>query len=450
MTKDLRSYINELKQSAPDEIAVVSRKADRKFELSAVLARLEVQKRYPAVIFENVNDFSMPVVSNVFATRKRMAIALGCDEKDLHRTYRERENNRLEPVMVNSGPVKEIIKTEEADLTELPVILHNEKDAGPYITGGAMVMKDPETGIRNIGIYRHQIFDKKQMGVHFAETNNSNYIFHQYIEQNRPMEVAVTIGMHPVFYMGILSVAPVGVDEYEVVGGLMQQPLELVKCETVDLEVPATAEIVIEGTVDPQKQKLEAPFGEYNGLYGGQLMNPVVDITAITMRKNPIYLDIFSGYTDQQLLGGTARLGSVYQTIKMACPTVKDIFMPPSGFCRLICYIAIEKRFEGEAKNAICAAFAADGYVRYVIVVDSDINIFDDSHIWSAIASRVNLEDGVILIKNTKGHPLDPTAKHGYLVHKVGIDATKPLTGYPEAISVPGVDKIDLDLYFDK
>lgn len=446
--KDLRGFLEKLKREGPEDIIFVNRKVNPRFELSAVLKRLEMENRYPAVLFNHVGDFKIPVLSNLFATRKRLALALGCEERRLNEVYREKEDHRIEPRLVKTGPVKEVIITgKDVDLTKLPIITHNEKDAGPYITAGAMVLKDPETKKRNIGIYRHMLHGPNELGVHFAETSHSNLIYEKYMKRGEPMEAAITIGMHPLFYLGVLSFVPYGVDEYTIVGGLMDEPLEIVKCETVDLEVPSMAEIVIEGTIDPKKRKEEGPYGEFTTLYGKRSLNPVVDVKAITMRRNPIYLDIFSGNIDQQLLGGTPRLSSIYKAIQVACPTVKDVFMPPSGCCRLTCYISIEKRHEGEAKNAICAAFAADPFIKYAVVVDSDVDIFNDSDIWRAIATRVIVDEDVFHIRDAKGHPLDPTAKNGFLVSKVGIDATKPLKGYPETISVPGVSEIDLDKY---
>jgi 2,5-furandicarboxylate decarboxylase 1 len=448
-TRDLRGYLSDLNRTLPGEMAVVNRVVDTKFEIAAVIAKLGSVNRFPAVLFNNVKGFKVPVLSNLFATRKRLALALGCEEKDLHSVYRQREDKRIEPKLVKTGHVKQVIQTkEDIDLTRLPIVTHNEKDAGSYITAGAMVAKDPETGIRNVGMYRHMVHNNQQLGVHFAETSHSSLIFEKHAKLRKPMEVAITIGMHPVLYLGVLSFIPYGIDEYTVVGGLMEEPLELVKCETVDLEVPADAEIVIEGIIDPKNQKREAPFGEYTGLYGQQRMNPVIDVTAITMRKNPIYLDVLSGHIDHQLLGGVPRLSSIYKTVRIACPTVRDVYMPPSGFCRFICYISIDKRHEGEAQNAICAAFAADPFIKYAVVVDGDIDIFNDSAVLKAIAGKVRPEDN-FMIRNAKGHPLDPIAKKDMLVTKVGIDATKPLAGYPETIRVPGSDEIDLSKYLE-
>lgn len=448
-TYDLNEYIETLKKQAPDEIRVVSRKVSNKFELPAVLEKMESENQHSAILFQHVGDYSMPVISNLFGSRKRLAIALGTEEKELNAVYRERENHPIDPVLVDSGPVKDIVIPEkDVDMTMFPAVTHNELDAGAYITAGAMVVKDPETGIRNIGMYRHMIHNSKQLGIHLAEVSHSNLVYHKHRQQGKPMEVAITLGMHPIFYLGILSFLPYGVDEYTVAGGLMQEPLPLVKCETVDLEVPAMAEIVIEGTIDPEKRMKEGPYGEFTTLYGGQEMYPVVDVKAITMRKAPLFLDVFSGHIDQQLLGGTPRLGMIYKAVKMACPTVRDVYMAPSGCCRMSCYIAIEKRHEGEAKNAMCAAFAADPFLKYAVVVDADVDIFNDFNVLRAIVTKVQMDEDVFTIRNAKGHPLDPTARDIFLVGKVGIDATKPLKGYPETIRVPGSENIVLDDYF--
>jgi 2,5-furandicarboxylate decarboxylase 1 len=428
------------------EILKVKKPFGTHFEIPAVVAKMEEEGRYPALLFENVKGHEIPVLTNVFASRKRLAMALGCTEENLNAHYREREDKRIKPVMVNKGPVQEMVLTgDEVDVTKLPVITHNEKDAGPYITCGATVVRDPETGSRNVGVYRHQIHGKNKIGIHMAEVSHINYIWGKYAAKGERMPVAITIGHHPAFYLGVLSFVPVGVDEYEVVGGLIDEPLELVKCKTVDLEVPANAEIVLEGYIQPGEELMEAPFGEFTTVYGGPHEYPVITVTAITKRANPIYLDCVSGHIDHQLLGGTGRLSVIYKTIRMACPTVKDVFMPPSGCCRLTCYVSIEKRHEGEAKNVIGAVFASDPFIKYAVVVDEDVNIYDDSAVIRAVATRHKPNEHAFMIKNAKGHPLDPTASEGYVVTKVGIDATKPLHGFPDTVRVPGTEQIDLN-----
>ena len=442
--QDLRTFLEKARQAG--EVLEMKKPTHPRFGIPAVIARLEQVQRFPSVYFSNVEGSKIPVLSNVFASRRRIALALGCDEASLNTVYREREDRPFKPVMVPSGPVQEIVlKGKDVNLYDLPIITHNEKDAGPYITAGAMVIRDPNTGIRNVGIYRHMLHEKNKVGIHMAETSHVSYVFEQYVQRKEPMPVAITIGHHPSFYLGTLSFVPLGIDEYDVVGGLFGEPLELVKCKTVDLEVPASAEIVLEGTVSLDETRLEAPFGEYTTLYGMQRVNPVVTITAITHRRDPIYFDCLSGHLDQQLLGGTPRLSVIYKNVRATCPTVKDVYMPPSGCCRLTCYVSIKKRHEGEAKNAVGAVIASDPFIKYVVVVDEDVNIFDDGAVLQAVATRLRPDEDAFMIRGAKGHPLDPTSRKGYLVTKIGIDATKPLSGYPETVRVPGVDKVNLE-----
>ncbi|MBQ3664200.1 MAG: UbiD family decarboxylase [Clostridia bacterium] len=441
--KNLRTFLEEAERAG--EVLHIQKQIDPKFEATAILAKLEDAGQYPACMFEKIGNGQYPVLSNLFAKRSRLAMALGCSEEDLNATYRAREDKRIAPVMVESGPVQEVVLTgDDIDLYQLPIPTHNALDAGPYVTCGASVTRDPDTGIRNIGVYRHQLHGKNKLGIHMSEASHVNYIYGKYEARGENMPIAITIGHHPAFYLGCLSFVPVGVDEYGVAGALMEEPLELVRCKTCDLEVPADAEIVLEGYVSATERQMEAPFGEFTTMYGGPHMYHVVTVTAITMRKKPIYLDCFSGHLDHQLLGGTGRLSVIYKTIRMACPTVKDVFMPPSGCCRLTCYVSIHKRHEGEAKNAIGAVLASDPFVKYVVVVDDDVNIFNDSAVLLAIATRLKPDQNGFMIKNAKGHPLDPTAYNGYVVTKVGIDATKPLRDFPETVSVPGTDKVNL------
>ncbi len=445
MGKDLRSFLGEIESRGSDELVRIARVLDTRFETSAVACRFAIENRFPALLFERPKGYKMPLVTNLFAKRSRLALALGTSEADLNRVYREREDRLVKPIVVGDGPVKEVVlKGDAVDLSLLPIPLHNEKDGGPYITCGAMVCKDPETGIRNIGIYRHMVQGRNKIGIHLAETSHATLIYEKWVRRGQAMPVAIALGHHPAFFLGILSFLPFGTDEYEVAGALMQEPLELVKCETVDLEVPAAAEIVLEGEIHPTERAAEGPIGEYTTLYGALRDNPVVTITAILMRKDPVYLDVLNGHLDHQLLGGTGRLSFIYKMARAACPTVKEVYMPPSGCCRFTCYVSIRKRHEGEAQNVAAAVIAADPFVKYIVVVDEDIDIFSDHAVLHAIATRLRADTGTFKIKEAKGHPLDPTARNDFLVTKVGIDATKPLKGYPETVRVPGVEALDL------
>ncbi|MEM1956460.1 MAG: UbiD family decarboxylase, partial [Candidatus Caldarchaeum sp.] len=225
--------------------------------------------------------------------------------------------------------------------------------------------------------------------------------------------------------------------------------VELVKCETVDLEVPANCEVVIEGYIPPGVMEYEAPYGEYPGTYGRRRLNPIIKVTAITMRHDAIYQNGFSGHRDNLVWGMFNRLNIIYRFVKHAVPSVTDINMPLSGRCRYICYVKTKKTVEGEAKNAVFAAFAADPFLKYVIVVDDDVNIHNDVEVMHAIATRVRADEDIFIVPNAKGSPLDPTVREPAMVAKMGIDATrKPY--HPEEIKVPGVDQLRIEDYLEK
>jgi 2,5-furandicarboxylate decarboxylase 1 len=456
MGKDLRVFLDKLQKTAPEEVLRVKREVDPNFELSGVIAKLEQESKYPAVLFEKVKGTKFPVICNLLANRKKMAVALDTTEEKLNEEFRLREENSLPLKTVTDGPIKEVVlKGNGVNLLQLPQIVHNEKDGGPYISAGVMIIKDPDTGAYNDGCYRHMIKNKNTLGIHLSQTSHAYRIYTKYEQKNEPMDVAIVIGHHPAFLLGSLSFVPYGMNELEVDGGIMGENLEVVKCETVDLVVPAHAEIVIEGRIPPKVRKPEGPFGEYTGVYGPQRLNPEIEVTAITMRKDAIFHDLYPSGAEHLLWGGTPRLSQIYKRIKMVVPGVKEVYMPVSGCCRFICYISMEKIMDTEPREAIMAAFTADPFIKYCVVVDTDVNIFDDTKVLYAISTRLQPDNDVFVIKGCRGSPLDPTGTEGYtrggreryVVTKVGIDATKPLSGYPESVSVPGGEKIKLEDY---
>jgi len=460
MGKDLRTYLDKLQKVAPDELIRVKREVDIKFEPSQVVAKLESLNRWPTLIFENVKGFDIPIIMNLVASRKQYAIALDTTEKDLNTKFRELERNPQPTKLVKDAPVQEVVWTgKEVDLHKLPIPYHNEKDGGRYITPGIMVSKKPDIGKYNVGVHRHQLKGKNTLGIHLSTTAHAFRIYTEYEEKDKPMEIAIVLGHHPAFILGSLCFNPYDEDEYEICGAIMNEPLEVVKAKTVDLEVPAFAEIVIEGKILPHIREKEGPFGEYTMYYGPERMNPKIEVSAITMRKDAYYHDLLPGTAEHLLWGGTPRLSQIYETARRACPGVKDVYMPLSGVCRYICYIQIKKLLDGEPKAAIFGALAADPFIKYCVVVDEDVDIFDEKSVLHAIATRLIPEENVFIVKNCHGNPLDPTGRIGYtratgtlkeldfIVTKIGIDATKPLKGFPEKLRVPGIEKIKLEDY---
>ena len=456
MGETLGEAIAFLEDNYPDEVIRVTREVDPIFEVTGILAKLEQQQQYPCVIFENVKGSSIPLVTNMHASFPRLAMAIGlpydATPADFIREYGQRESNPLPPVEVSKGLCQEVVITgNDIDVTILPILQYHELDAGRYITLAFNVMKEPDTNIRNAGIYRLQLKDRNRFGIQISETAHGHYILKKNKARGLPTQMAAVIGGHPAMNIGNLSFTSIDTDEFSIAGAMLGKPVELVKCKTIDVEVPATAEIVLECEIHPTEMEEEAPFGEYPGTYGPQRVNPVVYVKAITMRKNALYQSSFVGHADNLLLSGVTRNSYIYHTCRIASAGVKAVYVPPSGRSRYICYIQLESMIDGYAKNAAMAAFAADPFLKFVVCVDEDVDISNDSDVMHAIATRVRADRDVFMVTYSRGSPLDPAsydpAGGSHLVTKVGVDATRK-SDYPLEIRVPGTDAIDLSKYF--
>ena len=453
---DLRGFIEYLEAEHPEQIVRITKEVDPHFGVTGILQKLENDGRFPLVIFDNIKGSDIPLVANMHADFDRLRLSLGMETGDIKaflKEYAAREANPIAPVMADSAPVQEVVVSgDDIDINILPICMYHELDAGKYITAGLSVMRDLDTGINNIGIYRHMVHGKDQLGIQLSETAHGNYIWKQYQKRGLPCPIAIVIGHHPAFFLGSLSFTPLDADELHIAGGILQRPVQLTPCKTIPLDVPTDAEIVIECEILPDLQKPEAPFGEYPGTYGPQRMNPVLQIKTITHRRNPIYQNAFVGHPDNLLLSGLIRSTAIEDTVKIACPSVRGVHVPRAGRYRLMCYIAIECQMEGEAKLAAMAAFVADPFLKYVFVVDHDVDISDDTDVLHAVATRVRGDHDIFMVPYAKGSPLDPAsydpAGGSHLVTKVGIDATRK-DNYPEEIKVPGVDQIDLADFID-
>lgn len=458
MAKDLRSYLDELLEKRPRDVVVVEREIDPRYEASAIVEKLEKENRFPLVFFKNIRGSKIPLVINLGATYERLALSLGSSSvpqmvKDL--ALRERHPLPVKEISAKDAPCKQIIlKGADADLDLLPVLTHNEGDAGAYVNAAAMICKQRGTGAINVGIYRHQKQGKRQLGLMINPTNHASYVRAEYEDHNEPMEVALVIGHHPALNMAAVSKqAGVG-SELEIAGAFLGEPLEIVKAETVDLIVPAHAEIVIEGIVPPKKRQYEGPFGEWPHYYYKEGEQPFIEVTAITMRKNPIYQSIHSAHFEHNIIGAAPRLGSLFKRVQEVVPSTTAVNLPLSGAARSHCYISVKKRAEGDPKQAALAALVTDPSIKHVIVVDDDVDVFNETQVLWALAMRFQADRDLVVIPNIIGSHLNPTAyghdrlQRGPMETKLIFDATKPLPPYdfPKAAQVPDevLNKIDL------
>jgi len=450
-TSDLGGFIAMLEAEHPEQVVRITKEVDPVFGVSGILDRLERDGRFPLVIFENVKGSDIPLVANMHADFERLRLGLGmaeCSVKEFVAEAAARQAKPIAPVVVESGPVQDIVITgDDIDVRELPVCTYHELDAGAFITAGLALMRDPDTGIDNVGIYRHQVHERNLLGIQVSETADANVIWKKYEQKGQPCPIAIIIGHHPAFFIGSLCFSSIDTNELALAGAMLQRPVELVPCKTIPLAVPADAEIVLECVTRPGERRSEAPFGEYPGTYGPERMNPVLEIKAITRRKKPLYQNAFVGHADNLLLSGVIRTPFIENTVKIACPTVKQVAIPRAGRFRFMCFIAIRNMIEGEAKQAAMAAFVADPFLKFVVVVDEDVDVDNDTDVLHAIATRVRGDRDIFMVPYAKGSPLDPAsydpAGGSHLVTKVGIDATRK-SNYPAEIRVPGADEIDL------
>lgn len=389
----------------------------------------------------------IPVVTGLTGNRKMFAQAMGVTVGEMSEHFAAAQSNPIQPVIVENSksPVKEYI-TKDVNLYNLPIPIHHEKDGGQYITAGVVVAKNPKTGERNVSIHRLQVTDRNHLGVLLLPRHLMTL---QRIAEkaDQPLEIAICIGLDPITLLSSQAIAALGFDEFGIAGALYGEPMELVKGETVDLEYPAQAEIVLEGKILPNIRQPEGPFGEYPKYYGPQKDREVIELTCMVSRKNPIYQTIVPATDEHTMLGAVAREGGVLKIIQHAVPTAKAVHLSPGGTGRYHLVVQIDKKNAGEAKNAIFAALGSSQEIKHVVVVDTDVDIFNPIDVNWAIATRCQADRDVFIVSGACGNKLDPSSDDG-LSAKMGIDATVPLkdkgTDTFLRIKIPGENEIEL------
>jgi len=430
-------------------LKVVNRKVSLRFELAGVAKKADGRW---AVQFNHPEDFSIPVVAGFAGSRaflaKAMDVPVACASE--HFASAQSHPAPCKLVGNQSAPVKEVICS-PVNLDCLPIPLHHEKDGGRYITGGIVVSKDPTSGANNVSIHRLQVLGPNRLGIMLLPRHLLH--FYRVAEQTeKPLPIAIVIGIDPIVLLSSQAIAPLGFDEFTIASALYGRPLNLVKCESADLEVPAEAEIVLEGHILPAVREAEGPFGEYPKYYGPASPKPVVELTVMTTRKKPIYHTIVPATLEHMLLGSIAREGGMLQVIRNTVPNTVAVYLTPGGTCRYHAVVAIDKRNEGEAKNAMLAAFSSSQEIKRVVVVDKDVDIFDPVEVEWAMATRFQAGRDCTIITRALGNKLDPSSDDG-VCDKMGIDATVPLGVDPfryERIRIPGENEIDLESYFER
>jgi 2,5-furandicarboxylate decarboxylase 1 len=422
MSQDLRSYLDLIKKIHPDDFLAISREVDPAFEITAIAVKLEQEaKRRPILLFEKVKGTSFPVLTNLHAGRSRLAMAINAKPEEMQRAYLHAMEKPVSPKLVAKAPVKEMIFTgDKIDLYKLPQILHHEEDAGAYITAAVSFAKDPNSDTWNCAYNRLMIKGRDTTSIHLTLAKHLWEFQRQAESKGKSLPVAFAIGVHPAIALGCLAIGSIDEDERAIMGGLLGEPLELVKCETSDILVPAQAEMIIEGEILPQERTAEGPFGEFTGYSLGERQREVLKVRAITHRRDAIFQDITVGHLDHLMLSTTPIEANLYRAVRAMVPTVKAVRVPAP----FTCYVSIEQRISGQAKNVIMAVLGADLYMKRVVVVDHDVDVFNDRQVNWAIATRCQPDRDIVIISNARGSDLDPSTKEDGNTAKWGVDAT--------------------------
>jgi 2,5-furandicarboxylate decarboxylase 1 len=447
MNRDLREFINLLNQKLPSQFLQIEQPIDAKFEITTLLTLLEEEHdKYPGILFTNVKNLKGKlgnrVITNITADRQLMALAVGLEPEqcklELTSAIARMVNRRIDPVVVEPGkaPVKEIkINERDVDLRDLPILTHHQMDANPYCTMVNIVKKSNELGY-NLAYHRNMYKSPKSLGIHMAPYH-TYAVFREYEKRNEPTPVVIVHGHHPAFNLAGVYMSPWPWEEYAVAGAFLREPVRLTSSETWGDEfmVPADAEILIEGEIQPWLREPEAPFGEWTGYYGPQRQNPVIQVKAITHRRDYIWVDTNIGHLDSPDIGWEA---AIFSRVEDALPgSVRGVYGPDSGREGFHVYISINKISEGIPAIAACAAQTI-GLPKLIIVVDEDINPYNEKEVLFALATRFQADRDLNILKNVRGSVLDPSNVHPTLKTSLFLDATKSSDKpYMERVNVP-------------
>jgi 2,5-furandicarboxylate decarboxylase 1 len=458
MSKDLHQFIAQEEEKRPGWLIRVKDRIDcNRHETVAFLKHLDMRGQHKMVLFENIPALSgqpsaFPLFYNPWVTRQICADALGMGDLkssmdlSLEVAKRELQKGEVETIPPSKAPCKQVVlKGAQADLRTLPIPMHHKHDVGPYLTM-ACAMKSLDGDFYDVTFTKNMFYAPQRMSFSAHAHHHLEAMTTEYEKKNKRAPVIVILGHHPAFYLSTCCMTPLGNNDYITASAFLQEPLRLTPSETwgEDFLVPADAEMIIEGEVPPNVREKQNPFGEILGYYQMEMKVPVIDVTAITYRKDAILQDFWPGQLDHWNLGSIPKEGSVFNVIKKNVPGIRAIHLPASGCGRVICYISIKKEFLNDPTKAAMQAFVEMPNLKLCVVVDDDIDVFNEREVMWAVGTRTYWDKDVEIIRKVQSF-------RGWLGDSVAIiDATRPLKGeFPIRNEVPedALKRVDVGKY---
>lgn len=424
--QDPHWFVDDYLAAHPEDVVVVDRTVPTDQGITGLIYELTARGREEMVLCRDVEGIDGPVVSNLFASRTRIARMFGVGSAALHETYARRSADLRSPRLVTAGPILADVRIgDDVDVGTLPMVRHFASDRAPYITSGIIVAEDPDTGSGNMSYHRSMVHSQRQLATSLHSRGDLWRMLRKYAERGEPMPVAMVIGGHPLFMLAASARVGYEVDERAIAGGLLGEPLDVVPTPVHGIKVPAWSDLVVEGTIDPEAYAEEGPFGEFSGYSSNRSTNNVLDVVAIMRRRHPLLVDVEGGNTAEHLnLARIPRESEIAEQLKARFPDVTAVHYPTSG-THFHCYVGLRQRRAGQARQVMLAVLGWDPYVKTVVAVDDDLDVTSDTEVLWALATHFQPHRDLLTVDGLPGSPLDPSAQADGVTSRMGLDATR-------------------------
>ena len=425
-SQDLHDFLDDYERAHSDDVVRVTERVSADQDVTALVWEMASRGRHELLRFCDVEGSNHELVTNVFASRPRIERMLGAEPGQLHTRYEELSQDARPMAEVDSGPVTDnVMSGDDVDLSLLPLITHFETDLGPYITSGVIVGEDAATGVGNLSYHRSVVADRATLATSLHSRGDLWRLLAAAESRGQNLPVAMVIGAHPLFMLAASARVPIGTDEREIAGGLLGAPLEVVRTPVHGLRVPASAEYVLEGEIDPAAHLEEGPFGEFSGYSSDRTTNNRIDVLTVMRRSEPLWLDVVGGNSNEHLnLGRVPRESEMIAKLRDRFPSVTGVHYPNSG-AHFHCYVAVDQRRPGEARQIMLALLGWDPYLKTAIAVDPDVDITKDSDVLWSLATHFQPAHDIFVVDGLPGSALDPSSDADGSTSRLALDATR-------------------------